>query len=84
MTLSLTVPPDVEARLRERAAASGQPLDAYASKILAEAIAAPTIDELLSPARADFANSGMSERKLLDLGRKELNDLRTQKKAKPA
>jgi hypothetical protein len=82
MTLSLTVPPDIEAKLRERAAADGQPVDVYASKLLAEAVAAPTIDEILAPVREDFAKSGMTERELLELGRKELDALRAEKRAK--
>ncbi|MGA2231060.1 MAG: hypothetical protein ABSH22_09190 [Tepidisphaeraceae bacterium] len=84
MTLSVTVPPHIEAKLRERAAADGQPLDVYASKVLADAVTAPTIDEILAPVREDFAKSGVSEEELLNLGRQELKALRAEKKAKPA
>ena len=41
MTLTLTFPPEVEAKLRNRAAANGQPPDVYACSILTEALAAP-------------------------------------------
>jgi hypothetical protein len=72
MTLSLNISPDVEAKLRERAAASGEPADVYASKVLAEAVTAPTIDELLAPVRQQVAASRMSEEELMGFGR-ELN-----------
>jgi hypothetical protein len=84
MTLSVTISPQIEAKLRKRAAADGQPLDVYASKVLAEAVAAPTIDEILAPVREDFAKTGMSEKDILSLGRRELRALRAEKKAKSA
>jgi hypothetical protein len=82
MTLQLTIPANIAAKLHERAAADGQTLDAYASKILAEAITPPSIDELLAPVRDAFARSGQTEAEILELGRKELHALRTEKKAK--
>ncbi|MGD0540161.1 MAG: hypothetical protein ABSB33_01455 [Tepidisphaeraceae bacterium] len=44
----------------------------YASKVLAEAVTAPTIDELLAPVRQQVAASRMSEEELMGFGR-ELN-----------
>jgi len=84
MTLNVTLSPRIEAKLRQRAAADGQPLDLCASKLLAEAVAAPTIDELLAPVRDDFAKTGMTEKDILSLGRRELRALRAEKKAKSA
>jgi hypothetical protein len=84
MTLSLSVPPEVEARLRERADAVGEAVEVYASKVLTEAVAVPTIDEILAPVRAEFAKTGMSEQEILDLGRRELDALRAEKKAASA
>jgi plasmid stability protein len=84
MTLCLNVPPHIEAKLRERAAASGQSLDVYAASLLADALTAPTIDELLAPVRKDFINTGMSEQEIMELGRRELETLRSEKKAKSA
>jgi hypothetical protein len=82
MTLSLTIPAQVEAKLRERAAAIGEPLEAYASRVLSDAVSAPTIDEILGPVRADFARSGMSEDELIKFGRRELQALRSEKRAR--
>ena len=80
MTLSLNIPPEVEAKLRQQAAVSGEPLDVYAAKVLAQAITAPTIDELLAPVRREAAASGMSESQLLDFGRELLRKTREGKK----
>lgn len=80
MTLSLNIPPEVEAKLRERAAASGEPVDVYASKVLAEAVTTPTIDELLAPVREQVAASGMSEDELMALGRELLQKTRQENK----
>ena len=64
MTVSISLSPEAEARLRERAAASGQPLDVYASRVLEAAVTAPTIEELLAPARRQIDESGMSDTQL--------------------
>ena len=64
MTVSISLSPEAEARLRERAAASGQPLDVYASRVLEAAVTAPTIEELLAPARRQIDESGMSDAQL--------------------
>jgi len=81
MTLSVSISTEAEAKLRQRAAAEGKEPTAYASQILEEAITSPTLDELLTSVRADFAASGMSERDIMDLGREELNALRRDRKA---
>ena len=81
MTLSIAIPPDVEAKLRERARAVGEPVEVYASKVLVDAVTAPTIDQIFAPVREDFARTGMSEQEILDLGRRELAALRAEKKA---
>ena len=60
--------------------ASGQAVDAYTSKIVEQAIQAPTLEELLAPVQADFARSGMTEDQLLDLGRELLDKVRAEKK----
>ena len=64
MTISISISPEAEAKLRERAAANGQPPDVYAAKVLEAAVTAPSIDELLAPARQQIAASGMNDRQL--------------------
>jgi hypothetical protein len=56
----------------------------YASDLIEEAITRPTMDEILAPIRTDFANSGLREDEIMELGRSELEALRRDKKAKSA
>lgn len=79
MTLSITLPPDVEAKLQERARKEGQSPDLYASKVLSEAITAPTIDELLAPVRNQVAESGMTDEELMALGHELIEKVRAER-----
>ena len=84
MTLSLTLPPDVEAKLRKRAAELQQSPDDYASHVLAQAVNARTVDEILAPFRKQVADSGMSDEELDAFYREQLSAVRREKKAKSA
>jgi hypothetical protein len=64
MTLSITLSPAAEDRLRAKAAATGQPLDAYASLILERAATSPSVEEVLAPFRKQVAESGMTDGEL--------------------
>ncbi len=64
MTLSITLSPAAEAKLREKAAVSGEPLDSYATRLLEQAATTPTIDEVLAPFRKQVAESNMSDQRL--------------------
>jgi len=59
--LSLSISSTAEARLRERAAASGQLLDAYAAAVLERAATTPSLDEILAPVRRQVAEATMSD-----------------------
>lgn len=83
MTLSISITPEAEARLRQRAAATGEPLDVYAAKVLEQAATAPTLEELLAPARRQIADSGMSDREFDELVN-ELRDEVWREKQRPA
>ena len=82
MNVTISLPDDVAAKLRERAIAQGQDIPVYASQLVEQAIKSPTIDEILAPVRKDFAESGMTEAQIMELGRRELDALRAEKKAK--
>jgi len=64
MALVIPVSPDVESKLRERAAAEGKDTAAYAGKILEQAIARPSLDQMLAPLRQEFAASGATDEEL--------------------
>ena len=65
MTLLVPISPQVEAKLRERAAAEGKDPAAYASKLLEQAVTRPSLDELLAPLRQQFAASGTTDEELV-------------------
>jgi hypothetical protein len=71
--LQIPLPPDVEARLRERAKARGEDVSALAARLLEDALSTATVDELLAPFRRQVADSGISDDELDRLG-EELRD----------
>lgn len=66
MTLSVSLSPQAEAKLRQRAAAAGKDLTDYAAQLLEQAITRSSLDDLLAPLRAEFAASGTSDEQLVD------------------
>jgi hypothetical protein len=79
MTVTITLPPETEEKLRRRAAERGQTLEAYLQQ-LAERHACSgndspthepnserTFDQILAPVRDGFANSGLTDDELTDL-----------------
>jgi pantoate kinase len=83
MTISISLTPEAESKLRQRAAVLGQDLVTVASDLLEEAIARPSVDELLAPARKQVAESGMSDEQVDDFFRGVLKKVRDEKKAQP-
>jgi hypothetical protein len=84
MNVTISIPDDVAEQLERRAADVGQSVPAYASRVVADTVTRPTLDDILAPVRDDFSRSGMTEGELLDLGRSALAEVRQAKKAKPA
>src|SRR6476661_5360859 len=58
MTLEITLAPDEEARLRERAAALGLDIQAFAREALIEKIDRPSFAQLLAPIHEATRRSG--------------------------
>ncbi len=71
-------------KLTQQAAETGRQLDDVASELLEQAIARPSVDELLAPFRKQVAESGMSDEELDDFHRDLLQKVRAEKKAKSA
>lgn len=61
MTLEITLAPDEEARLRERAAALGLDIQTFAREALIEKIDRPTFAQRLAPIHEATRRSGMTE-----------------------
>jgi hypothetical protein len=64
MTLSISLSPQAEAKLKEQAAAKGKDPTAYASELVEDAVTKPTLDEILAPFRKQVADAGMSDSEL--------------------
>lgn len=82
MTISVSLSPSAEARLRARASESGQDVATVASELLGQAVAGPTVDEVLAPFRKQVSESGMSDAELDDFLRTELEAHRREKREK--
>jgi hypothetical protein len=80
MDVTISITEQAAQRLQQRASASGEAVPAYAAKIVEQAVAGPTLEELLAPVQADFVAGGMSDDQLLDLGRDLLDKVRAEKK----
>ena len=83
MTINISLTPEAESKLRQRAAVLGQDLVTVASDLLEQAIARPSVDELLAPARKQVAESGMSDEQFDGFFRGVLKEVRDEKKAQP-
>ena len=83
MTIDISLTPEAETRLRRRAAILGKDLNTVASDLLEQAITRPSVDELLSPARKQVAESGMNDEQLDGFFREVLTEVRNEKKAEP-
>jgi pantoate kinase len=57
---------EASTRLKERAAASGKEVAAYAAELIEDAVKRPSLEEVLAPVREQFARSAMSEDELSD------------------
>jgi hypothetical protein len=76
MTLSISISPKAEARLKERAAAEGKDPTAYASDLLEQAVTRPSLEELLAPSQAEFARTGKSKEQVMEMGRRIVERVR--------
>jgi hypothetical protein len=81
MTITITLAAETEEKLRQRAAASGQTLEAYLQQLVEREArsgngtpapgtaprTSPTFDAILAPVRKGFEESGMTEEELTEL-----------------
>lgn len=76
MSLIIPISPDIEIKLRERAASAGKAPEVYAADVLARDVTRPSLEEVLAPIQSDFSRSGMTEDELMDLGRRAVEAAR--------
>lgn len=83
MVLSLSISPEAEAKLSEKAAAAGVDLQTYAAQQLERvAKAPPSLAELSGPVAEAFAESGMSEDELAEFLEGEKHAMRAERRRK--
>lgn len=73
MTITIDLPPDVEASVKTQAAKEGLPLEDYVTWLVQEGtqrrdridlLAEKSFDEILAPIRRNFEDSGMGDEEL--------------------
>jgi len=65
MDITISIRPEMQEKLRQRATESGQDVEAYVERLIEKELSGPqSIDELLAPVREQFAQSGMTEEEL--------------------
>lgn len=67
MSLTISLPRDLEARVQEAAARQGEDAEAYVIHAVERALRKRSLDEVLAPVRAQFAVRGMTEEELTAL-----------------
>src|SRR5262249_5845562 len=78
MTITISLPPETEKRLLERAAQTGKDVHTLIQEAVEEKLRAslPTFAEVLAPIHEDFRKSGMTEAELDALLEKTLAEVR--------
>ena len=61
MTINISLSPEQERRLTERAAQAGQGCTAYVHYLIDRDIKAESLDAILAPVRRNFERSGMTD-----------------------
>ncbi len=67
MTITISLPPDMEKKLLEAAAQSGVGPAAYASKLIETGLNGRTFDQILAPVRKGFEDSRLTDDELTSL-----------------
>jgi hypothetical protein len=82
MTISISLNPQTEAKLRQRAGELGKDVAAVASELLEQAVSGSSVEEALAPFRKQVADSGMNDHELDEFLRAEIEANRREKRAK--
>jgi len=81
MTLVLNLPPDVEARLTQRAKAAGKDVSAYANELILDGLdQPPNAADILAPFHAASTLSNASEEELTQFTNELINQSRKEKR----
>ncbi len=61
MNITITIPTELAPMVERAALKKGRDVVTYIQDLVAKDVAAPSLDEILAPVRAEFAASGMTE-----------------------
>lgn len=82
MTLEISISPEAEAKLREKAAMVGEAANSYAAGVPERNAKRPLLlEEISGPIAEDFRKSGMTEDELSDLLEKAKHEMRRKRRS---
>jgi hypothetical protein len=85
MTVSITLAPDVEAKVRDRAAALGTDVEGYVKGLVERSVEAPVpLEQISGDVAARFDRSGMSDEELSDVLEREKHEARRERRGRRA
>lgn len=84
MMLQISLTPEAESRLRERAAAIGREPADLARAIVERDVRRPTLEEISGPVYQEFIKSGMTDEELGDMLEEAKHTMRAEKQGEPA
>lgn len=61
MNVTIALPPELTPKLESAARRQGRDVASYIRELVVKEVTTPTLEEILAPARAQFAASGLSE-----------------------
>lgn len=81
MSTSITIPPELEEKIAERAAEQGKDVEQFALEALARAVATPSLRELFADVREQVGTTGVSEEELDARIETAVKEVRKQRRA---
>ena len=81
MSITISIPPELEEKLAQRAAARGLALEEYAREVLERDAATPSLRELFAPVREQVETSGTSDEELTAQIEEALAEVRARRRA---
>ena len=84
MTITISLSPEQEKRLAERAAQAGQEVVPYIHQLIDRDLEAESLDAILAPVRRNFEQSGMTDEDLAALVEEVREDIWREKHGRPS
>lgn len=84
MTITISLSPEQEKRLAERAAQVGQEVVPYIHHLIDRDIQAESLDAILTPVRRNFEQSGMTDEDIAALVEEVREDIWREKHGRPS